>query len=390
MRKSRRFLRRCAIAIMLVLLPAGLVRAAGSIEVCVFGSTDVPTQETFSNQTFLPNEVFKYWDSPTYYQKVLVLPTDVHISGIQKLDAADTWLFTSEVPTTGGGALTIPAEPRDIVKRDGAGALTKFFCGGSVNGAVPETSRIDAFFVLGGDQGDLIVSFDVPTRIGAFTFKPSDLVRYQHTAGGTCASWQIAATNPYLDSAALGDGVPLQSNSVGAANYGGLRIFSQDVPTRLTPGAVTVAPGDLAAWDGSQYSVFAHLAGWPLSSNLNGTANPGNPGVIGDNALRVDKSATPGNLALTWAPSCSSNGTRSAIYEGTIGTWYSHARVTCTDTGNDKHEEITPGSGNKYYLVVPWNPQGEGSYGTRTGGTERPRGSNACSPAQVLAACPSM
>jgi hypothetical protein len=364
-------------------------RAAGSIEVCVFGTVDVPTYETFSNQRFLPNEVFKYWDDPVYYQKVLVLPTDVHISGLQKLDAANTWLFSSETPTTAAGAFTAPAEPRDIIKRDSAGVMTKFFCGGSVSGAVPLTSRIDALFVLGGDGGDLVVSFDVPTVIGGAAFKPSDLVRYQRIAGGTCSSWQLAAANPYFDSDAAGDGIPLRSNAVGAARYGsGLQIFSQDVPTSLSPPAVTVRPGELVAWNGSQYSVFAQLSGWPISSNLNAVANPGNPGVIGDNALRIDKGPTAGNIQLTWTGSCSSNGTRSAIYEGAIGTWYSHTKLTCTDALSDRHEEITPTSGSRYYLVVPWNPQGEGSYGTKTGGIERPRGTTACSPAQVLSACP--
>ena len=44
----------------------------------------------------------------------------------------------------------------------------------------------------------------------------------------------------------------------------------------------------------------------------------------------------------------------------------------------DLTEEITPGAGNRYYLVVPHNICGEGSYGQKTGGIERPVGAAVC------------
>lgn len=369
--------------------PSGPVQPnAGTIEVCVYSAPDVPTTETVTNQTIQPNEVFRYDGNPPSYTKVLSLPTDFRVAGIFKMDAAGSWLLSSESPTRAGGALPVPAEARDVVKRDSLGGFTTFFCGASVAGQVPATSRIDAFYLAGGDGGSLIVSFDVPTIIGSAQFDPSDLVRYTRTAGGTCASWQLDASNPVFDASAAGGGVSLSSNSVGASNYSGSRVFSQDVPTTLTPPGIQAVPGQLVAWDGANFSIFATLAGWPIASNLHGVSNPGNPGVIG-NGLRVDKSTgTPGNVVLSWTASCSSNGPRSAIYQGTLGNWYNHASVTCTDVGGNRTEEFTPPTESSYFLVVPWNPQGEGSYGVRSNGQERPRGANACGSAQVLAACP--
>ena len=44
--------------------------------------------------------------------------------------------------------------------------------------------------------------------------------------------------------------------------------------------------------------------------------------------------------------------------------------------------------GDRYYLVVPRNPNDEGSYGTNSSAVERPQGSAVCIPTQVLGTCP--
>ena len=51
-----------------------------------------------------------------------------------------------------------------------------------------------------------------------------------------------------------------------------------------------------------------------------------------------------------------------------------HQAITCTDTGADRTEEVTPAAGNTYYLVVPVGATSEGSYGIDHSG-ERPQGS---------------
>ncbi len=100
------------------------------------------------------------------------------------------------------------------------------------------------------------------------------------------------------------------------------------------------------------------------------------PGNI-SNSLRVTKS---GNYpVLTWQPpgtSCivSSYG----IYRGDLPiTTYNHAPLSCGITSLTYYD--ISASGNHYYIVVPNNPESEGSYGSDyPGNNERPSSTNAC------------
>jgi hypothetical protein len=110
------------------------------------------------------------------------------------------------------------------------------------------------------------------------------------------------------------------------------------------------------------------------------------PGRVG--SLEVGKSTTtPGDLVLDWAAGCSPGAVDYAIYEGTLGNFYSHAAADCTDDGDALTEEIQPGTGDTYYLVVPLTAGAEGSYGASSW-AERPQGIAACRATQVIAACP--
>jgi hypothetical protein len=107
--------------------------------------------------------------------------------------------------------------------------------------------------------------------------------------------------------------------------------------------------------------------------------------------IQVDKSAiTPGDLTITWEPSCSVGGIDARIYEGTIGSWYSHQAIVCNDTGLDFTEEVTPSGDNMYYLVVPLSATAEGSYGFDSAPGERPTGGSGSCPAitQDFDPCP--
>ena len=110
------------------------------------------------------------------------------------------------------------------------------------------------------------------------------------------------------------------------------------------------------------------------------------PGRV--DTLRVGKSSvTPGALVLSWLPSCTHGAADYGIYEGLLGNWYSHVAVDCSDDGGDLREDVIPMEGDGYYLVVPVNFNGEGSYGTDSD-TERPTGTPACVSSQFLAPCP--
>jgi hypothetical protein len=101
------------------------------------------------------------------------------------------------------------------------------------------------------------------------------------------------------------------------------------------------------------------------------------PGSV--QTLSVATSGT--DLHLTWEPACPASDY--AIYEGTIGDFTSHAPRICS-TGGATSWTLSPPSGSVYYIIVPLNESAEGSYGTTSSGTERPAGSPACRPRQLV------
>jgi sugar lactone lactonase YvrE len=112
------------------------------------------------------------------------------------------------------------------------------------------------------------------------------------------------------------------------------------------------------------------------------------PGLVPE-SISVDKSAlVPNAVTLSWLPSCTHGAADYAIYEGEVGNWFSHAAVDCSDDGSDLQEEIMPLGGDRYFLVVPLNYIGEGSYGEGDGGAQRPVGTPACLPTQSVSPCP--
>jgi hypothetical protein len=91
-------------------------------------------------------------------------------------------------------------------------------------------------------------------------------------------------------------------------------------------------------------------------------------------------------ITLSWSASCLASDTDYEVYEGSLGSFYSHTMKLCT-TGGATTATFMPAPGDSYYLVVPRNGSREGSYGIASSGAERPAGVPACLP-QSLAACP--
>jgi uncharacterized repeat protein (TIGR01451 family) len=106
--------------------------------------------------------------------------------------------------------------------------------------------------------------------------------------------------------------------------------------------------------------------------------------LAAESQLTVGKLGT--DLVLSWGQGCLASDADSEIYEGTIGTFTSHASVTCS-TGGALAWTLTPVEGDRYYLVVPTNLAGEGSYGLDGAGLERPAALSACR-VQSVEACP--
>ena len=109
--------------------------------------------------------------------------------------------------------------------------------------------------------------------------------------------------------------------------------------------------------------------------------------------ISLRKAVTPADVVIDWSASCSTAADDYGIYQGTLGTWYSHTLLDCNDQGSDLSEQITPAAASSYYLIVPHNGQAEGSYGNCSigacaGADERPVGTAKCVTPQVLAPCP--
>jgi hypothetical protein len=253
------------------------------------------------------------------------------------------------------------------------GVYSVFFSGGGAG--VPVGSQVDAAFLNGGDTADLILSFDVPTTIGATTYDPADLVRW---AGGSFSL--------FFDASAAGPGIGTETDVTGADRRGTLDVITFDIPTTIAP--PTYLPGELVSWNGGAFASFYLDPLWPIESRVDAMSFLPDPGSVPPTMTVVKSTITAGDLTLSWSPATSVGGEDYGIYEGTIGSFYSHTSIDCTDNGGDLTEEVTPSAGDRYYLVVPLNPNDEGSYGKDSGPSERPVGNpGRCRPTQALA-CP--
>ena len=108
-------------------------------------------------------------------------------------------------------------------------------------------------------------------------------------------------------------------------------------------------------------------------------------GVVPGQPLSVARG--PGDeIMLSWGNSCLASDTDYLIYEGSIGSYYSHASLFCT-TGNATSLTFEPTIHDAYYLVVPTNGLEEGSYGRDGDGDERPPGVGFCAPQSPSPGC---
>jgi len=333
-------------------------------------SPDVPTD--LAGATYQESDILR--DNSGAYSLVLSLPPGTPVDALHRM-CSGNWLLSVEAPTDLGG---IQVEARDLVEFDGLSAYTLFFCGAGVG--LPDGTDLDAAFLLGDDGSDLVLSFDVPTDIAGIIYEPADLVQFARTGPG-CAGWSVVG--PWFDASTTMPPVPLSSNVTGADVRGGQTIITFDVPTTLS--GSTYLPGEYVSWNASGFASYRFDPNWPISSRVDALSFLPGPGVVPPGSLYVKKSSTtPGNLVLNWSPSTSIGAEDYGIYEGTLGSWYSHYSKVCTDSGGDLTEEITPASGNTYYLVVPLNSNDEGSYGTDSSGSQRPPGTSPCRLTQDL------
>lgn len=212
-----------------------------------FFAPDVPTR--LGGVDYAPWSIIRRSDAGIY-SMALALPAGTPIDGLYRLSTG-TWLLSVEAPTTLGG---ITFDRRDVIRFDGVSAYALFF-GGAAAG-IPAASNVDALFLDGGDTGDLVLSFDIPTMIAGVTYEPADLVRF---AGGVFSL--------LFDASAVTPPIPISANVTGAGRRGPRTFLTFDVLTTL--GGTTYLPGQIVAWDGTGLSTFFSDPGWQAGTRIN-------------------------------------------------------------------------------------------------------------------------
>ncbi len=108
----------------------------------------------------------------------------------------------------------------------------------------------------------------------------------------------------------------------------------------------------------------------------------------GGGALSVER-GEGGAVVLAWGPSCSTEATDFAVYEGSLESLramkWEHAPVTCA-AGADRAHTFVPAPGDRYFLAAPVAGGNEGLLGRSSWGP-RPASPLACAPRET-AGCP--
>ena len=308
---------------------------------------------------------FLYMGSPTGLSAASVWSAEADQSGPTYFGVA---LASGDVNGDGYDDMMIVAYEYDF-DQNNDGAV--FVYHGSASGLPANPSLVlhgsTAGFNLGGD--DMIATGDVNADgfddllVGAGTFdngQPNEgaVFLYLGSATGLSATpaWMAESNlaGSIFGKAALGDlnGDGLDDVIVGATRWSAPEVLEGAVFVYLTQQAPSAAAGRV-----------------PEEDPLTVQSLPG------------------GDLQLTWGSSCLPGDSDYEIYEGLLGNFSSHVPVTCTTVGL-LTQQITPSSGDRYYLVVPRNALREGSYGLTSDGSERPASAASCMPQAVASSCP--
>lgn len=352
-------------------------RASGEINFCV----DIPTP--VSATLYQPYQTVNgYAPSAIYSYAVNVngpgagLAPGIHIDALTQRSSDGVFIFSVDAPATIGA---VTYHPADLISYNGV-SYAKYLDHATDLGLGEDADITGVAFDAGGRA---LLVFDAPLTLnqfggGTLAYDPRNIVR--NYTSGPLPSYLTVFTGA---AAAL----PAGSRLIGAEYFDALNLLvSVDVPVTL--GAAAYAPGDAimvntATNAASLYYRDTAVYPNPPPNSMTDFALPLPAGEVG-NSLRAGKSG--GNLAFDWsAPAgCISPATVRdyAVYEGALGTWYSHKTALSCTTNGALNTTLAPAPGSTYYLVVPNNGAFEGNYGRDWLGGSIPVSSAACRPAQ--------
>jgi hypothetical protein len=227
-----------------------------------------------------------------------------------------------------------------------------------------DPAAVAAVMIAGSLQG--------VTKPGLWATGDADFLRNQTLAGyNTAANWRI-----YAEAAA---GVGHQDLNT---NIGVVELSTSFMRCFLRGDANTCDYVRCESCQTEPWGVFESSE--PLAPTGSGAVPDG--GSVPGAPLQLSRNGV--ELVLSWSRSCVTSDLDYAVYEGLLGDYESHVPAglqPCT-TGSATSVSLVPGSGNRYYLVVPQGAVGEGSYGVDSAGAPRAVSLSACRP-QVVQAC---
>jgi hypothetical protein len=330
-------------------------------------ATDVPA--TLGGTDHTPGEILR--SDGALYSVALSLPNAEPAAMHRRADGL--WLLAPSTPFFLG---SVPVRTHDVVATFDGSTFSVFFDG--IAAGIPDSAGIDALLLDSG--GALVFSFNVPVNLDGTEYGASDLVRYSGgafslfwnagTAGVPAYANLVGADRDSGGNLVIDFDVPTR---LGASDYlpgqlvrwDGGTSFSSYFTDPAWPAYAQLrdfgfVPASGAVPDGGV------VPGTPLTVRLttgNLTLSWGASCAIGDSDYEVYEGALVSPFV------------------------YNHAQRLCT-TGGATTATFAAPAGNAYYLVVPKNAVSEGSYGRASSGDELPRGAPACLPQQIAATCP--
>lgn len=341
--------------LLLLLLPGGPARGV-ELEV----TPDVPavlgTTRVFANQT-----ATSQGGGGGYTLKLDASALgDVNVDALCRISESRALISTDAPFLTAGNRYGAA----DVILQDGG--TYALYASATTLGITTASANIDGLAL--DANGDLLVSFQTPTTASGIVFQPSDI---GISTGGPLAMF-FDANAPALPSP-LGDGVNMNGFEL---DDGGVIYISCDI--YVIVGGSDLRSGQVIAYDpptGNVSTFWQDTASFSKGSVIADFSFRTPAGSVGSGMTVAKDDALGSTLTFTWtASSCPA--TAYSVYEGdlaTLSSGYSHDTRLVTVAGTS-----APGvepqlvSSATYYLVVPRNPDFEGSYGEDSNGDERP------------------